>query len=179
MSAGAWRKARWPRAVRARLGVLSVFIALQAVAVAFFIGDVVVDIMVDSMSGSLVQHTVIEAIATLALLMGVSLGAYEIWQTLARTRRAERALQLASGAFSDLVRQRFDFWGLTDAEREVALLTLKGFDAPEIGRLRQVANGTVRAQLARIYAKSESNGRGQFVSLFLDDLLETPLQEAR
>jgi len=163
-----------PGAPLSRIGLLSVFIALQAAGVLFFLGDVVVDAVVLGLD----PHTVSEAVATLAMLMGLSLGSYEMWRTLARTRRAESALKLASGAFSDLLRQRFDAWGLTAAEREVALLTLKGFDAAEIARFRQAANGTVRAQQARIYAKSGSGGRGQFVSLFLDDLLETPLRQA-
>lgn len=165
----------WPRAVFARVGLLSLFIALQAAGVLYFIGDVLVDAVVLGLD----PHTVSEGIATLAMLMGVTLGSYEIWRTVVRTRRAETALQLASGAFADLLRTRFERWGLTAAEREVALLTLKGFDASEIARLRQAAGGTVRAQQARIYAKSGCGGRGQFVSLFLDELLEVPLQKQR
>lgn len=89
--------------------------------------------------------------------------------------RAESALKLAAGGFAGLLRHRFDDWRLTEAEAEVALFTLKGFDATEIARLRGTAAGTVRAQLGRIYAKSGAHGRGAFVSLFLDALLDAPL----
>ncbi len=73
-------------------------------------------------------HTIYEAITTLALILGVVFGSIEIWGTLVRVRRTEATLQLASGAFAQLVEARFAQWRLTPAETEVALLTLKGFD---------------------------------------------------
>ena len=58
----------------------------------------------------------------------------------------------------------------------VELLTLKGYDATQIAKMRKTAPGTARAQLTSIYGKSDSNGRGQIVSLFIDALLDDPAQ---
>ena len=154
-----------------RTSALGLLIALQGASAAFFLGDVVEDLLQTGLD----SHTGYETLATLALLLGVVFGALEMRRTLERSRRSEAALKMAAGAFAELVEERFDAWKLTPAEAEVALLTLKGFEGKEIAELRGVAAGTVRAQLARIYAKSGSAGRGQFVSLFIDDLLDRPL----
>ena len=117
--------------------------------------------------------------ATLALVLGVGLGLFEIRRTIRHGRRVESAIRMARGAFADVLSDRFLTWELTEAEADVALLTLKGLDGPEIARLRGTAPGTVRAQLAGIYAKSGSTGRGQFVSLFIDELLDPPARAGR
>jgi DNA-binding NarL/FixJ family response regulator len=56
----------------------------------------------------------------------------------------------------------------------VALFALKGCETPEIAELRQVAEGTVRAQLTSIYAKAGVSSRHALSSLFLEDLIEAP-----
>ncbi len=154
-----------------RLGILALFITLQAVCAGFFLGDVTLDFLAVGLD----RHTAFELAATLALILGVALGGYEMWRSIQIMRRAEAALQMASGAFGELLNARFALWELTPAEGEVALLTLKGFDSPEIADLRGTAAGTVRAQLGRIYAKSGTHARGQFVSLFIDALLDEPV----
>jgi len=54
-------------------------------------------------------------------------------------------------------------------------LTLKGFDVAEIAKIRGAAAGTVRAQLTRVYAKASVSSRPQFISLFIEDLLDGPV----
>lgn len=156
---------------RLRLTILVVLVALQAISALFFLGDVIADFMTIGFD----PHTRFEAVATLALICGVLFGGIETWRTLRRSREAESALKIASGAFTELVNERFANWSLSTSEQQVALLTLKGFDTPEIAGLRGTAQGTVRAQLGHIYAKSGTSGRGQFVSLFIEELLEEPL----
>lgn len=155
---------------RARIGILALVVALQALCVVFFTADVAGDL-----AAGLTWHSGFEAIVALALLTGTVLGAVEMRRTLARAERAARAQAAASEAFRDLIETRFDDWGLTPAEADVALFTLKGLDTADIAGLRGAAEGTVRAQLARIYAKAGVTGRGQFVALFIEDLLAEPL----
>ena len=154
----------------ARVGVLITLIAMQAITVVFFLGDLIGELMVLGFDA----HTTSEAIATLVLFFGIIIGAKEMSRIVRAGKRAESALKMASGAFSELLEDKFRLWSLTPSEAEVAMLTLKGFDAAQIANLRNTAPGTVRAQLASIYGKSDSNGRGQFVSLFIDALLDDP-----
>jgi DNA-binding CsgD family transcriptional regulator len=62
-------------------------------------------------------------------------------------------------------------WGVTDAERDVAYLILKGFSHKEIALLRTTSERTVRQQAQAIYRKSGLAGKNAFVSYFLDELL--------
>ena len=72
---------------------------------------------------------------------------------------------------SEAIRAQFDEWGLTAAEREVALLLLKGMSHREIAVLRKSSERTVRHQASAIYAKADLNGRAALSSYFLGELL--------
>lgn len=154
-----------------RMGGLIFLVAMLVIAALIAVTDVVVELADEGVT----RHTGAELIATLALFTGIVIGAREIRRSYRRLKRSDAALKMASGAFADLVRERFDEWEFTPSEAEVALLTLKGFDAGEIAAMRGRAAGTVRAQQGRVYAKSGTNGRGGFVSLFIDALLEDPV----
>ena len=67
--------------------------------------------------------------------------------------------------------KQFRVWSLTDAEREVALLMLKGFGHKEIAAFRGTSEATVRQQARGVYQKSGLNGRPAFCAFFLEDLL--------
>jgi DNA-binding CsgD family transcriptional regulator len=151
-----------------RVRLLAAVVALQAVAAAFFAADVLADIRAEGWGA----HQLAETLALLALAAGVMLGAIELNRMLARAARADAALAIARGALAEHVQHRFAQWGLTAAEAEVAMYALKGCDGPEIARLRGSAPGTVRAQLAQVYAKADVGSRSELLSLFLDDLLD-------
>jgi DNA-binding CsgD family transcriptional regulator len=72
----------------------------------------------------------------------------------------------------DVMNERFDEWGLTPAERDVALFAIKGLSIADIAQLRSTSEGTVKAQTAAIYRKAGVSGRPQLLSLFIDDLME-------
>jgi DNA-binding CsgD family transcriptional regulator len=70
---------------------------------------------------------------------------------------------------------QFTRWNLTDAEREVALLLLKGLSVKEIAAVRATSERTIRAQAAALYAKAGLSGRAALSAFFLEDLL-TPIE---
>jgi DNA-binding NarL/FixJ family response regulator len=67
--------------------------------------------------------------------------------------------------------RQFETWGLTAAEREIALLMLKGFSHKEIGAFRGTTDATVRHQAKSIYQKASVESRTAFCAFFLEDLL--------
>ena len=101
--------------------------------------------------------------------------ANELRQILSRQTRLESQIKIASGAFSEVLEQRFKEWSLTSAEREVAILAIKGFSIAEMAELRRTKQGTVKAQCASLYRKADVAGRLQLLSIFLDDLLADDL----
>ena len=83
-------------------------------------------------------------------------------------------LRRASGEFQQILTDRFSEWGLTPAERDVALFAIKGMSTAEIAALRATSEGTVKAQTNAIYRKAGVTGRSQLLSLFIDDLMRDP-----
>lgn len=109
--------------------------------------------------------------ALIGLFLGMLSGGLLVWRAFADLRRAEARLEKASAAFIDLLNARFDAWGLTGAERDVALFAIKGLSVQEIAGLRATSDGTVKAQTAAIYRKAGVTGRPQLLSLFIEDLM--------
>lgn len=162
------RRKSFPRGT----ATLSLVVAAQALAATFFVLDFLGDIRSDGWT----RHLILEAGASLALLTGILVGTFYLRSLVEAARRDELAVAAASGAMTELIGMRFAQWGLTPAEADVALFALKGLDAAEIARLRGAAAGTVRAQLTRVYAKAGVTSHSALVALFLDDLIETPIQ---
>ncbi len=69
------------------------------------------------------------------------------------------------------ISKQFSQWHLTIAEREVALLLLKGMSSKEISNIRATSERTVREQARSIYSKSGISGRAALSAYFLEDLL--------
>lgn len=123
-------------------------------------------------------YEAIEIGAALGLVLGSVLGALAIRRSHARTTHVEAQLKAASGAFMDLLEERFAEWGLTPAERDVALFCIKGLSTPDIATFRATSEGTVKAQTNAIFRKAGVSGRTQLLSLFIDDLMSGPIGPA-
>lgn len=78
---------------------------------------------------------------------------------------------MASGALMEVMYEHFEDWKMTPAERDVALVAIKGLSTAEIAEVRETSEGTVKAQAAAIYRKAGVSGRSQLLSLFIDELL--------
>ena len=66
---------------------------------------------------------------------------------------------------------QFSRWNLTEAEREVALLLLKGLSLKEIAAVRATTERTIRAHARALYGKAGLSGRAALSAFFLEDLL--------
>ena len=152
-----------------RLAALVLIIFIQAICAAFFAWDLLEDAIQDGALDGL--HMVLETLATGALLGGVIVLSVEVRRVFDRMASMQAGIDLASGQIREVLQDFFDEWRLTPAERDVALLILKGLDNENIARIRGTASGTVRAQATSIYQKSGAESRAQFVSLFMEELL--------
>ncbi len=85
-----------------------------------------------------------------------------------RWRSESRVLLQGLGEAIDA---QFTRWSLTDAEREVALLLLKGLSTKEIAAVRAGSERTVREHARAIYSKAGLTGRAALSAFFLEDLL--------
>jgi DNA-binding CsgD family transcriptional regulator len=162
---------------RRQTAALSLFLLIQTLGTVFFVGDVIGDLREDPTS----FHFIFEAMVTAALVLGILFGIVALRRTIELLRAQEAALDVARGALAEVIEAQFQSWSLTPAERDVAFLALKGLDVSDIAELRGAAQGTVRAQLTRIYSKADVSGRAQFAAFFVEDLLGegVPAQSAR
>ena len=159
---------------------LGVVLAVQVLCAVFFVGQILVSVLglpVEPINWQL--YELIEIGAALGLTVGVFVGVVALRQSQARSARAEEALRLARSAFQDVLNEHFDEWGLTPAERDVALFAIKGFSTGDIAGMRGVSEGTIKAQTAAIYRKAGVSGRPQLLSVFIDDLIENGDQSSQ
>jgi DNA-binding NarL/FixJ family response regulator len=80
--------------------------------------------------------------------------------------RAEQVLEGLGKALDE----QFGAWQLTPAEREVALLLLKGHGHKQIAAATGRSERTVRQHAVAVYQKSGLQGRAELAAFFLEDL---------
>ena len=151
------------------------FIAIflvQAFCAIFFVSDILTSVLgIQTTPLSWELRELMEIGASIGLVLGVVVGGMMLRRALRDRHRAEEQLRRASGAFMDLLQERFAEWALTPSEKDVALFAIKGLSTAEIAALRSTSEGTVKAQTNAIYRKAGVTGRPQLLSLFIDDLM--------
>lgn len=166
------------------MGVLVAFVAIALLAA--------LDLVSDLREGTTVGHVVAEG----GVFVVGMLGAVFMARRLMRVVRSERAAReealtlseqlkaseeqaarwrdearaLLEGLGAALNRQ-FERWALSPAEKEVALLLLKGLSHKEIAVVRSITEATARQQARAVYKKAGLSGRNDLAAFFLEDLL--------
>lgn len=155
---------------------IAIALAIQAICAGFFLSDILSSYVgFRSTPISWKLREIIELGAAFGLVLGFVLGAVALRRSVRRRNHAEAALRTASREFMELLHERFDEWGLTPAERDVALFAVKGLSLKEIAELRETSEGTVKAQTNAIYRKAGVSGRAQLISSFVEDLMSDGL----
>lgn len=157
------------------------------------------DLFGDLAEGAPSWHVGVEACASLIGLGGVVLAGRRLHRLRGEARhaaeRADTAEERAEGLAADLTRSKaeaerwqgearslirglsaaidaqLERWGLTPAEKDIALLLLKGLSHKEIAELRATSEATVRQQSRALYKKADLGGRADLSAFFLEDLL--------
>ncbi|MDZ4725450.1 MAG: response regulator [Leptospira sp.] len=86
-------------------------------------------------------------------------------------KRTNRILNNPESSFWIEVKSQMNSWKLTDAEKEIAILILRGFSHQQIAGVRKKSLRTIENQTASIYEKSSMRGKLEFISFFLTPLL--------
>lgn len=165
-------------------GALVAFVAIALLAA--------LDLALDLREGTTVTHVATEGSVALVGLLGAVLMAGRLLIAVRRERAArDEALALAErlevteaeaarwrGEARDLLRglgaaldRQFERWALSPAEKEVALLLLKGLSHKEIAEVRSITEATARQQGRAVYRKAGLSGRTGLAAFFLEDLL--------
>lgn len=147
-----------------------------------------VDLVLDRPDNWLSFHVIYEMAMALGALGGAIWlvrrwrGAEAASSALRRSlaeRQAERdawrkSAELALAGMGTAIAAQFDAWGLTPAEREVALLVLQGLGHKEIAVRTGRSERTVRQHAAASYEKAGLGGRAELAGFFLSDVSLPP-----
>ena len=162
--------------------------SLVAAVLIVIVSLTILDISVDLAQGIERTHIIVEAV----IIPLAGLGLYVVWCGLMRAHRnnelLQSSLQEVSAAaavwreeaarhlrgLSEAIDSQLGRWGLSTAEKEIALLMLKGLSHKEIANIRKTSERTVRQQALAVYEKSGLSGRAQLSAFFLEDLLAPP-----
>ncbi|MEP3277771.1 MAG: helix-turn-helix transcriptional regulator [Stappiaceae bacterium] len=153
-----------------RLGLWALF-SLQLVCALLLLGEAFADIAGFDQPVGTADNDAFEYVIVFALLLSLVFTGFELRKVFNRQAKIEGQLKMASGAFSKLLGEHFDEWGLTPSEKDVALLAIKGLSIAEIANLRQTKDGTIKAQCNAIYRKAGVTGRPQLLSMFIEELM--------
>lgn len=163
--------------------------AKQALALAFVFFVVAsltgIDMWTDARTGSSLLHLVLEGSV---VLIGFGLfcvffrSFYRTNRELGELKNSQRELSeelvfwkreaeaLIQG-LSQAIDEQFKRWGLSEKEKELGFLLLKGLALKEIADILGKSERTVRQQAHEIYKKTGISGRAEFSAFFLEDLL--------
>ncbi len=150
-----------------------------------------IDIYNDYFEGVAGWHISIEALVALVALVGIFYlirGRFRLQHSLTKEQQFSSELRQEARKWKQVSRKyveglsteienQLDRWGLTEAEKEVSFLLLKGLSNKEIADVRSTSVQTIRSQTNAIYAKSGLNGRSELSAFFLEDLLLPRKQE--
>jgi len=159
--------------------------AILAIALLSIIVGGTIDLIMDQPERWLSFHVVFETLMLAgALVMATTLwlGWWRSERSAAQLRsavashRAERdawkaSAQAALDGLARAIDEQFRVWRLTPAEREVALMLLKGLGHKEIAALTGRSERTIRQHASVVYDKAALGGRAELAAFFLQDLM--------
>lgn len=159
--------------------------ALVAGALVLIVVGGTIDLVLDDPESWYSFHVLFElGMIVAALVLATSLGlgwlsaeqsAHQLRKDLSTGNSERDAWRArAKGVLEGLgvvVREQMRTWDLTGAERDVALLMLKGHSHKAIANATGRSPQTVRQHASAVYAKSGLGGRAELSAFFLDELM--------
>lgn len=151
-----------------------------------------VDVASDLQHGATLEHVLAELGVVIVGLVGSAFITRLFVLRLGRAHAAEAELKILAGqlkateaeaarwraeagdllaGLGSAIDQQFERWSLSPAEKEVALLLLKGLSHKELAEVRSVTEATARQQARAVYKKAGLSGRNDLAAFFLEDLL--------
>lgn len=163
--------------IRASTLLLTAIVFLQVAFSLFYIVDLAVDVFgIRKVAVSWEFREAVQLATLVGLLLGAFLGIVVLKNITQSLREIDNRMLAASGQFHLLMNRRFEEWGLSPSERDVALFTVKGLSNSEIADARGKSVGTIKAQCNAIYQKAGVSGRTQLISHFIEDLVDGPAE---
>ncbi len=144
-----------------------------------------IDLMVDYSEGTDFNHVAQEAVILALSLIALAWLLFDMRQqsikiddlrdelsTIKKSQKTpDKYVVDAKNNLSSVISQQFNDWKLSNSEKDVGWLLLKGLSLKEIAALRETLEKTVRQQASAIYKKADLSGRHAFSAWFIEEVL--------
>lgn len=144
-------------------------IAVSSALILFFFSDVAIDLLEGD------AKTIHFYLETMFVVIMATLFVFQVREFNSMQKKivlAKGELSLLKKGTVDLINSQIDLLNLTNAEREIAWLLIKGISYKKIAELRSVSERTVNQQVGSIFKKSKVANRHEFISGFIEDLMD-------
>lgn len=152
------------------------------VLLTLIVGGGVVDVVLDRPQSWTSTHVLIEVgliLLSLGSAVYLGLGWYRtgarldrVHDALEQHREAQRIWEQRAREWTEglraAVEQQLSAWNLTRAERETAMMLLRGHSHKQIAALAGKSERTVRQHAVAVYRKSGLGGRAELAAFFLE-----------
>jgi len=153
------------------LKALIASMVMLTIAAVFFVIDVIADVFLIDVTFGHIPHSTLEITSVLIILVALTALSFQIKSLLRAHQVQKQALDAATGQLVSVINDHFEQWKLSESEKEVAWLLIKGLSILEISEARNTKPGTVKSQSNAIYQKSGLQNRAELASYFVEDLL--------
>lgn len=117
-------------------------------------------------------HLASECAMVALVLTGLAVARFAMTRLHVERNELRDELVSLRGEFDQIIQARFDDWKLSAAQKDVALLTLRGLRIAEIASARNCAEGTVKAHLNAIFRAADVHTRNELIGLLMEELLD-------
>lgn len=117
-------------------------------------------------------HVLSETLGFALLILGFALSGRMLVRLTRQRDDLKVELRGLRQDFDAILNRQFADWGLTAAQRDVALLTVRGLKIAEIAAARGSSPGTVKAQMSAVFRAAGVGTRGELLGLVMDSFLD-------
>lgn len=155
----------------------ALFKALLALCATFLVAEILYEVAEHWQDGQSqgyldMVHLLFEFLSAIFLVVAYNIS-HKYQVALRRFGETEhRTLTALRCRFDDEIAARFEVWGLSPAERDVALLSFRGLKISEIAEARGTRVGTTKAQLSSVFHKAGVSSKAELLAVFMDVFLD-------
>ena len=143
-------------------------LAISFALILFFFGDIIYDLVNGEAKTA---HFYIESTFVIIMVVFFVFQIREFNTMRNRLSSTKKELYNLKKSTADLINSQINLLKLTNAEKDVAWLIIKGNSYKKIAEFRGVSERTINQQVGSIFKKSNVANRHEFVSSFIEDLM--------
>jgi len=118
-----------------------------------------------------VLHFGIEIIAVFTMILATVMAVISYLNLRKFTDHQQKVSNAIQAGFDRIIVEKFDEWGLTKSEKDIALLAIRGLAVQSIAEHRNTKETTVNVHLHNVYHKAGVGSRAELLASIMDELL--------